>query len=85
MMLKIIVKPKSNVSEVIGFDNNSLIEKGSDPPSTGHATNELIKTLSIFFDVPKSSINIVKGAKSRIKEVSFSNKQKIILGIKKLL
>jgi len=85
MMLKIIVKPKSNVSEVIGFDNNSLIVKVSAPPYKGQSNIELIKTLSIFFDVPKSSINIVKGAKSRIKEVSFSNKQKIILGIKKLL
>lgn len=85
MILKIIVKPRSNISKVISFDNNFLTVKVSAPPYKGESNRELIKTLSTFFDVPKSSINIIRGTKSRIKEVFFTEKQKIILGIKKLL
>jgi hypothetical protein len=40
-------------------------------PTGGQANQELIQLVSDAFGVPKSTIRIVRGAKSRIKEVEY--------------
>ncbi len=85
VIIKVLVKPRSNKSEVLSFDGEILTVKISAIPYKGQSNIELIKTLSKFFGVPKNGIMIKKGLKSKIKEVVFDEKQKIITGIKKLL
>ena len=41
--------------------------------------------LSTFFKIPKSKISILKGSKSKIKELDLDDEQKVIVGLKKLL
>jgi uncharacterized protein YggU (UPF0235/DUF167 family) len=54
-------------------------------PHKGKSNLELIKTLSIFFKISKSKISILKGSKSKIKELNLDDEQKVIVGLKKLL
>ena len=62
----VTVSPKSSKSEIMISGDNIKIYLNS-PPADGKANSELIKLLSKQLHVAKSSINIVKGEKSRKK------------------
>ena len=85
MKISVLVKPRSQKSEVISYENDILTVKVAAIPHKQQSNKELIKVLSDFFDVPKSRISIV-GRKSRIKIVSLqTDAENIALGLKKLL
>jgi len=85
MKIKVSVKPRSLTSKVLSFEDNILYVKIAAIPHKGKSNLELIKTLSIFFKIPKGKISILKGSKSKIKELNLDDEQKVIVGLKKLL
>ncbi len=70
VVLNVFVKPKSGRSEVF-FDENkgSIVVFLKSPPTGGKANKELVKILSKALGLSSSKIKIVKGLKSREKQI----------------
>lgn len=73
MRINVTVTPNSNISEVIKLDESNYKIRVDAPPSGGEANKRLVEILSEYFNVPKSSIKILKGFKNRNKIVSIDN------------
>lgn len=65
----ITVKPGSSQEKIIETAPGELTVYLRAKPHDGEANEALIKLLSKYFKIPKTSIKIVKGARSRIKIV----------------
>ena len=63
------VVPRASKSEIIGEIDGTLKIRIASPPVDGAANTELIKVLSKTFGVSKSSIEIIGGKISRIKQI----------------
>jgi len=72
MKINVSVKPNAKTSEVIKVDENNFKVKVDAPAVEGEANKRLIEILADYFDVPKSSIRILKGLKSRNKTVEIN-------------
>ena len=64
------IKPGSSREKIIQ-DNESYTVYLRAKPHDGEANAALIKLLSKHFNVPKTSIKITRGQKSRIKTIEF--------------
>ena len=69
MIISVKVNPKSSIEKVVKKDKNNYEVWTYQPAKKNMANNRLIELLSKYFDVPKSSISINKGMKSRNKSV----------------
>jgi hypothetical protein len=67
ILVKVI--PGSSKSELSDIIDGVLKIKLNSPPIEGKANSECIKILSKFLNIPKSSIEIINGAKSKNKSV----------------
>lgn len=67
------VIPKASKSEIIGWENEQLKVRLKAVPEKGKANEELIRVLAEYFNIPKSQITIIRGGKSRIKQVQLEN------------
>lgn len=65
--LKVI--PKSSKNEVSVMEDGTVRIKINAPPVDGKANQACIKYFSDFFEVPRGSIRIIAGEKSRVKVV----------------
>ena len=65
----ICVVPRASKSEIVGELGGVLKIRLASPPVDGAANEELIKVLSKFFSVSKSSIEIITGQTSKQKQV----------------
>jgi uncharacterized protein (TIGR00251 family) len=72
MRLIIHVKPNAKQTEVVSRLGLEWTIKLHAPPVEGKANEELIRFLSEELDVPKSRLQIMKGAQSKIKIVQVS-------------
>jgi len=70
-MLHIIVKANSKESKVV-FENDIYHVYTKSPAKEGKANDEVISLLSNYLDIPKGSVNIKKGKKSKSKWVEIS-------------
>ncbi len=61
--------PRASKSEIVGEHDGALKIRIASPPVDGAANEELIKVLSEFFGVSKSSIEITGGQTSKQKQV----------------
>ncbi len=68
-MLSIRVTPRSSRNEVLGMVDGLLRVRLTAPPVDNAANDALVKALSDYFDVPKSSVTIVSGGTSKMKRV----------------
>lgn len=66
---RITVKPGSSQEKIVEGSDGELIVYLRAKPHDGEANTALIKLLAKYFDVPKTSIKITRGQKSRIKTV----------------
>ena len=66
---QITVKPGSSQEKIVECSDGELIVYLRAKPHDGEANTALIKLLAKHFDVPKTSIKITRGQKSRIKTV----------------
>lgn len=69
MIIEVKVKPNSKREYVKRLDEKRFEVGVSSPPIEGKANKRLIELLSEFFDVPKGSIRVLKGERSRNKIV----------------
>ena len=67
----ITVKPGSTQEKIVEPAPGELIIYLRAKPHDGEANATLIKLLSKHFNIPKTSINITRGAKSRTKIIEF--------------
>ncbi len=69
MKFSITVKPRSSKNEVIKISETEYQVRLTASPVEGEANEQLIKVLSEYFNVAKSSIVIVKGKTGKKKMV----------------
>lgn len=67
--LTIYLQPSAKKSEISGMHNGYVKIKLNSPPIDGKANEALILFLSEFLKIPKSTIKIISGEKSRIKKL----------------
>lgn len=68
---QITVKPGSSQEKIVESAPGELTVYLRAKPHDGEANTALIKLLSKHFNVPKTSITITRGAKSRTKTIEF--------------
>ena len=66
---KIIVKPGSSQEKIVENTTGELIVYLRAKPHDGEANDALVKVLSKYFKVPKTTIKIIRGVHSRIKTI----------------
>lgn len=71
MKYTVTVKPGSSQEKIIETSPGELTIYLRAKPHDGEANDALIKTLAKHFNVPKTSIRITRGQKSRTKVVEF--------------
>jgi uncharacterized protein (TIGR00251 family) len=69
MLILVRVMPNSKKLEIIKLDEKNYRIRLDAPAIEGRANSRLVEVLSDYLDIPKSSIRIVKGLKSRNKIV----------------
>lgn len=69
-ILTIYLQPSAKKSEIVGLHDGHIKIKVNSPPIDGKANEALILFLSEFLNIPKSTIKIISGEKSRIKKIS---------------
>ena len=65
----ITVKPGTSQEKIITTSPNELTVYLRAKPHDGEANIALVKLLSKHFDVPKTTIEIIRGSNSRIKTI----------------
>ena len=65
--LSVKIVPNSSKNEIIGVIDNALKIKLESPPVEGKANEQCIKFLSKLLNIPKTSISITSGEKSKNK------------------
>ncbi len=69
VVIDVRVIPRAARSSIAGTRNNALLVRVQAPPVEGAANNELIAVIARAMDVPRSSVSIVAGDRSRNKRV----------------
>jgi len=67
LFIKIHVQPRASKNEIVGINGSALKVRLTSPPLEGAANALLVRFLSKSFGVPRSSLSIVSGEKSRQK------------------
>ncbi|MDQ4123337.1 MAG: DUF167 domain-containing protein [Acidobacteriota bacterium] len=63
------VVPRASKSELVGVHDGDLKIRLAAPPVDGAANEELIKLLAKFFEVQKSSVEIISGTTGKTKQI----------------
>jgi len=63
------VIPRASKSGIAGTRDGALLVRLNSPPVEGAANSELIQVISDALGVPKRSISIVSGQRSRLKRI----------------
>jgi uncharacterized protein (TIGR00251 family) len=75
-VISVRVIPRAGKSAIAGMRGDSLLVRLSAPPVDGAANAELIEVLADAFGVPKRSVEIVSGERSRKKRVRITGATK---------
>ncbi|MBU1627927.1 DUF167 domain-containing protein [bacterium] len=67
MKIKVRLQPKSSTNRIVGISGEALKIHVNAPPFENKANQACLKILSAFFDVPKSTITLLSGKKSKDK------------------
>jgi len=67
--LRVRVIPRASKSGIAGTRDGALLVRLNSPPVEGAANSELIQLISDALGVPKRSIAIVSGQRSRLKRI----------------
>lgn len=77
MIIKARIIPNSSRNQIVGWFKDQLKIKISAPPERGKANQKLINFLSEKWNIPKHSIQIIKGHKKRDKVIEIEGIQKL--------
>ena len=69
LIFRVRVVPRASRSELAGEHDGALKVRLAAPPSKGAANEELILLLAQLFERPRSSVEIIAGHTSRLKQV----------------
>ena len=69
MRVEIYVRPNSSRSAVGGDFDGALVVRVTEPADAGRATEAALRALAVAVQVPRRSVSLVRGAKSRRKIV----------------
>jgi uncharacterized protein YggU (UPF0235/DUF167 family) len=67
LQVQVLVKPGAKVNRVIRHPDGSFTVTVTTPPIEGKANQAVITALAQFLRVPKSTIRLIAGARSRRK------------------
>lgn len=67
--LTLRIQPRASRTEIVGPLGGALKLRLAAPPVDGEANDELIRFLARVLGVPKSAVEIVRGAAGRTKQV----------------
>ena len=67
----ITVKPGASQEKIVATAPGTLTVYLRAKPHDGEANTALVKLLAKYFDIPKTSIKITRGAKSHTKTIEF--------------
>ena len=67
MRVQIYVRPHSSKGGVGGDFDGALVVRVVEPPDTGRATEAALSAVAEALDVPRRSVSLVRGARSRRK------------------
>jgi uncharacterized protein (TIGR00251 family) len=73
MQINVQVKPNAKYSEVVKITKYDYKVSVDAPAMEGEANKRLIEILAEHFEVPRSSISIVKGFKSKRKIIKINS------------
>ena len=71
MKYTVTVKPGTSQEKIVKTSEDELTVYLRAKPHDGEANEALIKLLAKYFDIPKTTITILKGHNSRIKTIEF--------------
>jgi len=69
MRIYVKVIPRASKNEVVKISDGEYKVKLTAPPVDGKANKMLLKMLAEYFDIPKSSLQIIGGKTARVKMV----------------
>lgn len=69
IIIKLKVQPGARKNGIVGLWQDSLKVKVTAPPEGGKANKACVELLAKKLEIPKSSINIVRGRTSREKQI----------------
>ena len=72
MKINVTIKPNSKKGPLVEKTGEGYVVYSRKPAVDGQANEDLIKILSEYFNVPKTSIKIVRGATSRNKTIEIT-------------
>jgi len=67
MKYSVTVKPGTSQEKIVEISPDEIIAYLRAKPHDGEANTALVKLLSKYFGIPKTTIRIIRGAKSRNK------------------
>ncbi len=85
LLLNLQISTGASLAGVDGIFNNRLKIKVNSQPVDNAANKEVIETLAKFLQIPKSSIIIKSGSKSKLKTVLINGEANEILNLLKNL
>ena len=71
MKYQVIVKPGSSQEKVVATGEQELTVYLRAKPHDGEANSALIEILAKYLNLPKTSLKITRGQKSRVKTIEF--------------
>jgi len=71
-LLNVKVQPKAKKVGVEKIDEDTYKVRVHAPPEKGAANKEVIVSLAAYFDVPPSTVKIVRGQTSRVKLIEIA-------------
>lgn len=81
--LSVKVNPKARQRRIEEISPSEYKVSVTSPPSRGQANKEVVETLASYFDIPSSSLKILRGKRSRQKLIVLEMDQRRDLGPKK--
>ncbi|KAJ1966388.1 hypothetical protein GGI12_000098 [Dipsacomyces acuminosporus] len=75
LLLSLFVKPGAQTSEVASIEQDAVHVRVAAPPRDGEANKEVVGFISRVLKIPKSSVQLVSGHKSRNKVVQLPHEQ----------
>lgn len=73
MKLTVFARPGSSKNKIEKLSDNTYRTQLTAPPINGKANEALIKLLAEYFNIPKSTVKIIRGLKSKTKIIEIQD------------